>query len=269
MKSYSPVIIIGMHRSGTSMLARQLHALGIHMGRDLSVNAESRCFQELNRSMLAAASGSWGDISPVLDKLGSGGYVRRQAAEIEMRLFQENAMDPFWSLPQRCLFRTGLGPRHWGWKDPRNSITLPVWLRIFPRAKVIHVIRNGIDAAISLHRRELNREVANRDYSAMTSDLRYCFQLWEQYVRLCREHAGLLPAAQYLELRYEELLQAPTDQLRLVLSFLDQGTNERKLDRVAGTADRGRLDNEEQRLQYSSQIAGLAPSPLMAELGYV
>ena len=59
MKSYSPVIIIGMHRSGTSMLTRQLHALGIHMGKDLTINAEARCFQELNRGLLAAGGGSF------------------------------------------------------------------------------------------------------------------------------------------------------------------------------------------------------------------
>ena len=28
-------------------------------------------------------------------------------------------------------------PFPWGWKDPRNSITLPLWLRLYPEAKII------------------------------------------------------------------------------------------------------------------------------------
>jgi hypothetical protein len=42
----------------------------------------------------------------------------------------------------------------WGWKDPRNSITLPVWLKLFPDARVIHIVRNGVDVAESLYRRQ-------------------------------------------------------------------------------------------------------------------
>lgn len=33
----------------------------------------------------------------------------------------------------------------WGWKDPRNTFTLPFWLKLFPQAKVIHISRHGVD----------------------------------------------------------------------------------------------------------------------------
>ena len=45
----------------------------------------------------------------------------------------------------------------WGWKDPRNTFLLPLWRDIFPEAKVIHVIRNGVDVAASLLTREEKR----------------------------------------------------------------------------------------------------------------
>ena len=38
----------------------------------------------------------------------------------------------------------------WGWKDPRNVFTLPLWLRVFPEAKIIYIVRNGVDVAASL-----------------------------------------------------------------------------------------------------------------------
>src|SRR5690606_33596327 len=35
-------------------------------------------------------------------------------------------------------------PPVWAWKDPRTSLTLPIWREVFPRAQVVHIIRNGI-----------------------------------------------------------------------------------------------------------------------------
>lgn len=43
----------------------------------------------------------------------------------------------------------------WGWKDPRNTITLPIWLELFPNAKILHIRRHGVDVAQSLRKREL------------------------------------------------------------------------------------------------------------------
>ena len=226
MKSNSPVIIMGMHRSGTSMLTRQLHALGIHMGKDLTINAESRCFQELNRGLLAEGGGSWSHIAPVLSKMESGDYVQQQAVEIRERLLRKNAISTFWSARQKVSLTIGIGPVHWGWKDPRNSITLPIWLTVFPNARVIHVIRNGIDVAISLHRRESNRARLSRDYCERCLDFGYCFQLWEQYTQACRWHVRDLHDGRYLELRYEEILQTPENTLRAALGFLGHNVSE-------------------------------------------
>src|SRR5262249_51761949 len=44
----------------------------------------------------------------------------------------------------------------WGWKDPRNTYTLPIWLDVFPHAKVVHVYRHGVDVAHSLRVRQNN-----------------------------------------------------------------------------------------------------------------
>src|SRR5213078_1316124 len=44
--------------------------------------------------------------------------------------------------------------RPWGWKDPRTVFTLPLWLQLFPKAKIINIVRNGVDVASSLSVRE-------------------------------------------------------------------------------------------------------------------
>jgi GT2 family glycosyltransferase/SAM-dependent methyltransferase len=43
--------------------------------------------------------------------------------------------------------------RQWGWKDPRNSLTLPFWKLRFPALRCVVCLRNPVDVALSLQRR--------------------------------------------------------------------------------------------------------------------
>ncbi|MEM6529500.1 MAG: hypothetical protein AAF653_14480, partial [Chloroflexota bacterium] len=38
----------------------------------------------------------------------------------------------------------------WGWKDPRNTLTLAFWLDLFPDANLLLVVRNPMEVARSL-----------------------------------------------------------------------------------------------------------------------
>ena len=66
-------------------------------------------------------------------------------------------------------------PINWGWKDPRTTITFPIWLQVFPKAKILHILRNGVDVAISIYRRSLVQQMKFRnrviplDFSPETS----------------------------------------------------------------------------------------------------
>ena len=67
MKNQKTIVILGMHRSGTSMLAGILEKLGISMGKstiEKSINNpfgyfEDYEFLDLNQRILKDASGSW------------------------------------------------------------------------------------------------------------------------------------------------------------------------------------------------------------------
>ena len=37
-----------------------------------------------------------------------------------------------------------------GWKDPRNTFTLDLWLKLFPNAKIINIMRHPLDVSQSL-----------------------------------------------------------------------------------------------------------------------
>ncbi|MGE4505564.1 MAG: sulfotransferase, partial [Desulfovibrionaceae bacterium] len=208
----APIILVGMHRSGTSMTSRILSAYGVHMGATLSPTHESLFFQNLNSRIMRVLGYGWrclDELFPDVRSLASGsGYL--------LSIIEEAVGSG--------LERTHLagappgGP--WGWKDPQTSLLLPLYLRAFPGARVVHVHRDGRDCALSLLQRDAKRfgfdalapTVANRNRFARD------FQLWEVYTRRCMEGLRRCGSAG-LVMRYEGLLETPGEQLDRLASF--------------------------------------------------
>lgn len=142
------IIVAGMHRSGTSALARVLNLLGCGMARDL-VKAnfgntlgywESRSIVELNSSILAELNANWMDWTcPGFDGAKSIIDKYRQRAE---RILEEEygSSSPFVI------------------KDPRKSLLLRFWNDVFNNVSikplVIISLRNPLNVAASLEKRD-------------------------------------------------------------------------------------------------------------------
>jgi len=284
LQQSQPLIVLGMHRSGTSLTVRLLHDLGIHMGSWLSRDAESVHFQRLNRRIFRAADSKWAQVDGLLRQMESPDFVAQQAARVHHALFTTRV--PFRKAPIASFFGPELWQRvengqsvAWGWKDPRTSLTFPVWVPIFPRARWLHILRNGVDVAISIHRRSLKqqRKLRNRlfpiDYSAATLDFSYSFRLWEQYLSFILAHKHEVPAGQYLEVRYEDLLADPETHLREIMDFAGCPLDSRAgapslLEEACKQINADRLDNRRHAAAYRAAIPGLISRPLMQQLGY-
>jgi hypothetical protein len=152
-----PIIVIGMHRSGTSLLSNLLDKASVFMGSDLDIHHESNFFIDINRWLMEQCGGRW-DTPASIEYLFSDDDV--------FNIFKTHITGLLQSRYAREYLGKKYGEGHrslldldfpWGWKDPRTTITLPLWLSIFPEAKVIHVLRHGVDVASSLK----NREEAN------------------------------------------------------------------------------------------------------------
>lgn len=186
-----PLIIIGMHRSGTTMVADALNKAGVFMGVFREHNGEALHFLSLNQQMLWAAGGDW--LSPV--EPAEAHDKSLPANEI----YAEHIKSPsanYW----RLRF---LNNRRWGWKDPRNTFTLPLWLKRFPNARVLHVVRDGRAVALSLNSR--NR-VTGEVFNERLNHLEFCFKLWENYVQQGLSCKEILPKNNYLQISYEDLV---------------------------------------------------------------
>jgi hypothetical protein len=233
-----PLILIGMHRSGTSMMTQLLRRCGGYFGHQL-VQEESEAYEmiRINRILLHMHRSSWYSLAPEFDLhdlrkqnmtthyLVNGlrhhlwpGFFEHFGAE--GKPFGNNQNPPMPRRPRRNSVvlnwprKRGSAP-FWGWKDPRTTLTLPVWLRLFPRARVLHMVRNGIGSALSLWTR------ARRDGigAPECEDPLYCFRLWERYVEEGLRWRSLGPA-RYLEMKYEDVLADPATAVRSVLDFV-------------------------------------------------
>lgn len=255
---HPPVIILGMHRSGTTMITQLLERLGLFTGKDTARNAESRFFLGLNMWMVSQPSGGWANPEPV-DSLIETPAIYQPTLE-----FVRDRVDSF-HLAGYLGLRRWLQYRSinnldfpWGWKDPNNTFTLPVWMDLFPDAKVIHIQRHGVDVAASLqHRAEKEFEHRLRKWKRLrvyyhltkpkrpfatlqTWYLENGLDLWERYVDRARHHIRTLPDHRTMELRYEDFLGDPEPELRRMAEWLELPADEKDICTAAADIDRSR-----------------------------
>jgi hypothetical protein len=123
-----------------------------------------------------------------------------------------------------------------GWKDPRNTFTLPVWKQVFPNLRAIHIVRHGVDVAASLARRHAEAlraatgesvpsaltVIRDRALGVLSSrrgwTLAEALTMWEQYVEKARQESARL-SERALEVRYEDLLLRPDNVIPAVARF--------------------------------------------------
>jgi len=146
------ICVLGMHRSGTSAIARALNLLGAYIGpTEKLMPAEKDNNPE----------GFWEhlDIVDFHDRL-----LRR------FNLYWESITplpDHWWQRPEAEPYRQELvdlirrefgGQRLWMWKDPRTALSLPLWKEVLAQLNIetyyIICLRHPFDVAASLQRRD-------------------------------------------------------------------------------------------------------------------
>jgi glycosyltransferase involved in cell wall biosynthesis len=176
-----PVIITGMHRSGTSLVASFLGALGVHLGdRLLAADRqnprgyfEDADFVELQWRMLEGATSA-----------GDGGHRDWGWTESE-RLDRGRLADYAEAARGLVAARAGRsGP--WGWKDPRTTVLLDFWDEVLAgQALYVLLYRFPWEVADSIQRAGGGEFLDNPEYA---------FRIWAFYNRQLldfqRRHAG-------------------------------------------------------------------------------
>jgi len=189
------ICIAGAHRSGTSMLTKLLNACGLYLGTENELMPpqadnpdgfwEHLGFVALNDELLHELGGSW-DLPPRADES-----------------FTSSRLDPL-HLKARLLIERFNSTRVWGWKDPRNSLTLPFWQQLLPKLKTLIMVRNPLEVAHSMRKRN------GSSYS-------FGLRLWEIYNRRLIEAVN---GKQRLVTHYDLFFQEPEFELRRITDFI-------------------------------------------------
>jgi hypothetical protein len=232
-KTKAPLIIIGMHRSGTSLIAGLLHKAGIFMGYKQDHNNESVFFQRLNEFIFRQANASWDNPHNFLFIDQSFKDYARRLIELHLKgLRRVQYLGPLRFFRYKTIKDIDFP---WGWKDPRNTFTVDIWKEIFPEARIVHVFRNPVDVAESLKNREhrlrnkgLGLKARVKEFllkgkvypcwSVRVLDILEGINLWCQYTEkalsLDKEFGDRI-----LHIRYETLLETPEESFKRILKF--------------------------------------------------
>ena len=149
MTKKMPIIITGIHRSGTTLVSKIIEDNNVFLGKYKDINNESVFFQNINKWLMSINSSSWDNPSSFLESINTENFKLNLD---KLKLILHSKMNVQYFGMNNIIFNKKFDniKNQWGWKDPRNIFTLPFWLKLFPKSKVIIIIRHPIDVVNSL-----------------------------------------------------------------------------------------------------------------------
>lgn len=191
------ICIAGMHRSGTSLMARMVNLLGVDLGSEEEMIApgpenprgfwENTAIKRLNEAVLQTMGGTWNDPPLLNNEWGWSEDLSAHREEGARLLSTVPRYEPF------------------GWKDPRNCLTLPFWHTVANIEKFIIVVRDPSAVAISL-----------RERNGLTVES--CSELWVYYYL-----SVLGSCVDPLIVHYEDALTEPDQTAQRLADYIGLG----------------------------------------------
>lgn len=199
-RSSTCILVLGMHRSGTSATAGALGLCGVALGEDLLAPGEDNpkgYFEHgravaIDEALLAALGSGWADPRPLPRGWEEGAAARRAVADIGELLASAFGQAPLFAL-----------------KDPRMCRLLPVWLAALRargvRAAALFVARDPAEVAASVQ--------ARNGWDTPLGEL-----LWLRHA--CEAEAATRGVPR-TAIAYDALLSDPAASLRAACARLD------------------------------------------------
>ena len=200
-----PLFVLGVDRSGTSLLAELLHRWGAHAGDSAQLRAanagnpqgywEYQPMQDFLAELITAVGHSVWDprCRELMRRQASDPALRRRALELAAAMEHPE--------------------RPWFWKEPNFVLTLPFWAEIFTDAVYLITLRNPGDSLASYEQFFLPPSLAGKIKIGG-----YFFLRWQYFaVSICAE---LKAHRRQLLVVYEELVSSPLPQCERICRFL-------------------------------------------------
>ncbi|MFX0186842.1 MAG: sulfotransferase family protein [Candidatus Hodarchaeota archaeon] len=187
------VIVLGMHRSGTSMISGVLSILGLNIGDIIKGRYEynpfgyfeDQNFLKLNNEILKSAGGH--PFDPPDEK----------SILIQAEKFKEEI--------EKILKNK---PELWGWKDPRTSLTIELYLPYLTNAYFIVCHRKPEEVAESLYRK-------------YKMDFEKSLKIKKIYDLRIENFFSKFPELKRIDLYYNKIIENPMESLKKIGDFLN------------------------------------------------
>ena len=188
-------LILGMHRSGSSLLTQLISSLGIHLG------------QEIMKADKFNPDGYWENLRVVdlhnrmLEEQGNQWYAPAHPIDTT-RLLKKYGEEALLMVSE--MDRQGLD---WGWKDPRMPLFLDFWLEILKGRDIRFLITNRSPSAIAA-------SLLQRDAIPVEVSL----YLWEMTTRMIISRIN--STDDHLIVDYDALLKDPEIEIPGLIRFV-------------------------------------------------
>ena len=201
-----PIIVLGVERSGTSVVAEMMHRWGAYAGPS----------EKLHKADAHAPKGYW-EFLPLWDLLAELGNFDAGTTwwdpNFQQRI-KKKAADPVYRKKATELMAEMPKGSPWFWKDPALSHFLPFWKQIWGNAVYIITVRNPLDTAVSWQKFIMPSNVKIRISFVAMNLLR-----WQHIMMLILQHTE--DAQHRLFLGYEDIVRYPRVQAERLACFLN------------------------------------------------
>lgn len=183
-------LVLGMHKSGTTLVAQTLHRSGISMGWDITDehfayrgnHCESPLVNLINDRLLTSEGLLSSDIL-------SG--IASPASEDILHDLEE------------YINRQSQNSKDWGIKDPRMCLTYPVWADQIPQHKLLVIFRTPCEVNLHYLQKSPRRKMLTQFWKS--------FRVWSVYNKAILEILETKDVNDYIVFEYGQLMQS--DQL--------------------------------------------------------
>ena len=201
-----PIIVLGVERSGTSVVAEMVHRWGAYAGAS----------ETLHEADAHAPRGYW-EFLPLWDLLAELGDfasgVTWWDCDFQQRI-EDKAANPVYKTKATELMSQMYKGGPWFWKDPALSHFLPFWKQIWGDATYIITVRNPLDIAVSWQ-----KFIMPANVKVHISFIAMHLLRWQHMMTLILLHTE--DAQNRLFLGYEDIMRKPRVQAERLAEFLN------------------------------------------------
>jgi len=237
-------VVLGMHKSGTTLVSQLLHHSGINMGENLEQGLSYDQGNQYERES------TWRLNEDILDAHTRVSIDIHQPGSLQLTPAQQQCRD---EIIATCNSRYA----DWGFKDPRTCLVYPLWAEALPEHKLIIVYRDPAEP----WPRYRPRHTRNR--------YREPFLAWKYLKSWCVHNTHILNYLQsttqdYLVLEYQALVTTQTEFDRLQQFVNRELADKRKPGLYRNRAKKYRLLTLVEKLL--DRLEGYQPQTIMQQL---